>query len=360
MLSNKSKIRCAVISFSANPDMALHLFAKCNSFDKNIFDFYCSKESLEKNPFLHGQACPLLYNGRNRITLRLLIDIMIVLPKTLLFLFCRKHTHILFDSEHIMNIFVSFIARFFGVKSIFSIHDLTPHPGKMYYFHLLYNFVTRKYLASGYICFSRDSENILNHHRPTRAVKLLGFDSNLVNSLGGQYILFFGRIEPYKGLDQLVEIIRSLRNRKNMTSFVVAGAGYDKSLAELRMIEKVDVRNRFVDENELNDLIASAICVILPYKSATQSGVVLKANAMGVPVICFNVGALSEYIEDGTNGYVINAGDISGMVNAIEDLILPNEIMLKKRTIDNYRRLFSHSSTIQQYEETIVDLAKSC
>jgi hypothetical protein len=100
-----------------------------------------------------------------------------------------------------------------------------------------------------------------------------------------------------------------LASRK--VTLVVAGEFYEPveplraRIAQLGLTERVRVLDRYVPDEEVGDLVAAADCVVLPYRSATQSGVVLVAYAGGCPVISTAVGGLPEVVDDGVTGFLV-------------------------------------------------------
>jgi glycosyltransferase involved in cell wall biosynthesis len=88
-------------------------------------------------------------------------------------------------------------------------------------------------------------------------------------------------------------------------------------IAELGLGERVRVHDRYVADEEVGDLVAAADCVVLPYRSATQSGVVLVAYAGGCPVISTAVGGLPEVVEDGVTGYLVPPENPAALADAI-------------------------------------------
>src|SRR5690606_30937707 len=97
-------------------------------------------------------------------------------------------------------------------------------------------------------------------------------------------ILFFGRIEPYKGLDILLESMQKVWKDHPDWTLTVAGVGdispYSANLADKR----IELINRFIEDEEVAPLFQKASFVVLPYISATQSGVIPVASAFKKPV----------------------------------------------------------------------------
>ena len=141
-------------------------------------------------------------------------------------------------------------------------------------------------------------------------------------NLAGDVLLFFGFVRRYKGLDILVEALPKVLARRSVT-LVVAGEFYEPvaplkaRIAELGLNERVRVLDRYVPDEEVGDLVAAADCVVLPYRSATQSGVVLVAYAGGCPVISTAVGGLPEVVDDGVTGFLVPPEDPGALADAI-------------------------------------------
>jgi len=140
--------------------------------------------------------------------------------------------------------------------------------------------------------------------------------------LKGDVILFFGFVRRYKGLDVLVEAMPRVRAGRDVT-LVVAGEFYEPveplraRIAELGLESAVRVLDRYVPDEEVGDLVAAADAVVLPYRSATQSGVVLVAYAAGCPVISTAVGGLPEVVEEGVTGHLVAPEDPAALAGAI-------------------------------------------
>ncbi len=123
-------------------------------------------------------------------------------------------------------------------------------------------------------------------------------------------LLFFGFIRDYKGLDTLLNAIVLLKDKLKFT-LVIAGEFYSNKEKYLSLIKKFDLENHvkifsdFIPTNEVKYYFSACDVVVLPYKSATQSGIVQIANNFNKPMISTNVGGLPEAIADGKTGYLV-------------------------------------------------------
>jgi glycosyltransferase involved in cell wall biosynthesis len=140
--------------------------------------------------------------------------------------------------------------------------------------------------------------------------------------LDGDVLLFFGFVRRYKGLEVLIEAMPLVLAQRKVT-LVVAGEFYEPvapvraRIAELGIGDAIRLHDRYVPDEEVGDLVAAADCVVLPYRSATQSGVVLVAYAGGCPVISTAVGGLPEVVDDGVTGYLVPPEDPKALADAI-------------------------------------------
>ena len=138
-----------------------------------------------------------------------------------------------------------------------------------------------------------------------------------------ELVLFFGYIRAYKGLDLLLDAWPRVRAQRPRATLVVAGEFYEDSAPYRAQIERVgsdqSVRllDRYIPDPEVEALFKAADVTVLPYRSATQSGVTHVAYALGVPVITTDVGGLAETVRPGQTGLVVPPADPEGLAGAI-------------------------------------------
>ena len=129
-------------------------------------------------------------------------------------------------------------------------------------------------------------------------------------SPGDEVALFFGYVRRYKGLDTLLEAWKQVRARRPAT-LLVAGEFYEdpapyRALARAAGGEpSVRLLDHYLQDDEVEAVFRAADVAVLPYRSATQSGVTHVAYALGVPVITTDVGGLSETVVAGETGLVV-------------------------------------------------------
>ena len=138
------------------------------------------------------------------------------------------------------------------------------------------------------------------------------------------YLLFFGLIREYKGLDLLLKAMSDKRLDKYPLKLIVAGEFYEKKEPYLKMIDDLDINDKviicdkYIPDEEVKNFFNLADMVVQPYKSATQSGVTQIAYHFEKPMLVTDVGGLREIVPNGKVGYVVEA-EPSKIADAICD-----------------------------------------
>ncbi len=142
--------------------------------------------------------------------------------------------------------------------------------------------------------------------------------------LSGDVLLFFGFVRHYKGLDTLIEAMPAILAARPAT-LVVAGEFYEpvepyrRRIAELGIGEHVRLLDRYLPDEEARRLLAAADVCVLPYRSASQSGVLQVAYGAGCPVIATRTGGLPEFVAEGVSGLLVPPDDPAAMARAAID-----------------------------------------
>lgn len=124
-----------------------------------------------------------------------------------------------------------------------------------------------------------------------------------------QYMLFFGLVRAYKGLDLLLDAFGAVKDLLPDLQLIIAGEFYedeDKYRAQIAangLTDRVILRNAFIPDADLRKYFGAADLIVQPYKSATQSGVTQVAFHFEKPMLVTNVGGLGEVVHDGKMGY---------------------------------------------------------
>ena len=197
--------------------------------------------------------------------------------------------------------------------------------------HFFDNALTRYFTNScnGFVTLSRAVLNDLKRFRPDAPMvytlhplydifgKIVSREKALKRlnlSPDYRYLLFFGFIRDYKGLDWLLEAFGHEKIRTFPVKLIIAGEFYTSSEKYLQLIREknlndyVILRTDFIAEQDVANYFGAADMVVQPYKSATQSGVTQIAYHYNKPMLVTDVGGLGEIIPHGKVGYVVNPG----------------------------------------------------
>ncbi|MBR1770240.1 MAG: glycosyltransferase [Bacteroidales bacterium] len=140
-------------------------------------------------------------------------------------------------------------------------------------------------------------------------------------------LLFFGLIRQYKGLDTLINCFDKVIENNPDTSLLIVGECYENIEKYERLIalcknkEKITMINKFIANEDVEPYFKASDCVIMPYYSATQSGILMMAYGFGTPVICTDVGGMKELIEENKTGILIENNSSENLVSAVNQII---------------------------------------
>ena len=157
------------------------------------------------------------------------------------------------------------------------------------------------------------------------AIQRLGLDTDK------RYILFFGFIRKYKGLDWLLEAMNHPDIKQQNIKLIIAGefysdeAIYTELIHQYQLQEKVELFTQFIPNSEVRNYFCAADLVVQPYKTATQSGITQIAYHFEKPMIVTNVGGLAENVPDGKVGFVV-APNPDAIAEAILQFYAPNAL----------------------------------
>lgn len=244
------------------------------------------------------------------------------------------------------------------------LHDGKPHEGENYFFRnfllkieinkankiiTLSNHV-KNYLLSNF-SIQENNISVIPHGLFNYSLKKSNCKSNSIN------ILFFGRILPYKGLDNLLVAFEDIRKKYKHVKLKIVGHG-DISNYKLKKdnSKNISIYNKWVCEEMVGKFFSEAYVVVLPYKNASQSGVIATAYAFGVPVIINPVGGLSEQVIHEKTGLISKGMNPKYLSNSISRLI-DDKILYKKlcNGVKMYSsRNLSWSKIAKQFKENIL------
>jgi len=212
-----------------------------------------------------------------------------------------------------------------------TIHDPVPHTGedtwkislpRTFFFNMP---VKKKFLF--YSDFAKAQfEQYYKDHAPNKTVLKMSPYSFLQRLVPPEeekkkYILFFGRLSPYKGIDDLLKAMPEVFREFPDEQLIIAGKRYygfdmDEDLLK-KYKNNITLIEKHIPNEELATLIRHAKFIVCPYKDATQSGVLMTAFGLNTPVIATNVGSFPEFIDHNVNGLLVPPGDPEKLAEGI-------------------------------------------
>lgn len=249
--------------------------------------------------------------------------------------------HVQWSAEPVLDVLAWRALRAVGVPLVYTVHNLLPHaprPGDAARYGRLYRaadalvvhsdrsaaaLMERWGIPAERVTVTPMGPLLADWAAPTRADarRQLGIADE------AELVLFAGLIEPYKGLADLIEAFGALAPRRPQARLAIAGKPnepfdrYAGLLAERRLVDRTVLDLRFLPEPRLAAYLCAADVVVLPYRSATSSAMLLAARRFGCPIVATGVGDLAALIEDGRSGLLVPPGDAPALARAIDRLL---------------------------------------
>jgi glycosyltransferase involved in cell wall biosynthesis len=212
-----------------------------------------------------------------------------------------------------------------------TIHDPVPHTGegtwkislpRTFFFNMP---VKKRFLFYSHFAKAQFEEHYKDH-KPNKTVLKMSPYSFLQKLTGPsteqkKYILFFGRLSPYKGIDDLLNAMPEVFREFPDEQLIIAGKRYygfdiDDDLLN-KYKDNITLIEKHIPNDELAALIKEAKFIVCPYKDATQSGVLMTAFGLNTPVIATNVGSFPEFIKHNVNGLLVPPNDPEKLADGI-------------------------------------------
>lgn len=247
-------------------------------------------------------------------------------------------------------------------KWYYTVHDLHPHEVKT---TSLFNAILHKYIVWGYKVLrdiinnlttsSVEQFNELKCMYPNKHVSFTHFPSLLTEQIqngrkfvdelvdDNKYILFFGTVDEYKGVDLLINAYKKSALCKR-NKLVIAGRGlsYDDLISGDGNIIRI---NRFIDDSEVKDLFSKSVFVVYPYRSATMSGVLSLAYFFNKKVLLSSIPFFKDNAT--SNSIFFEVGNVYDLQKKMESLMTADVEICND--MDCYKRTYSDETLIFDY-----------
>lgn len=172
-------------------------------------------------------------------------------------------------------------------------------------------------------------------------------------------ILFFGYVRRYKGLDTLLEALAFLRKALDVHLMVVGEFYHDeriyrKLIDDLGIGDHVTVVADYVPNDRVGEYFSAADVVVLPYRSATQSGIAQVAYQFDKPVIATDVGGLAEVVRHDVTGFIVPPENPAALASAVIDFYKSKSESRFVRAVRKEKKKYSWDSLVKTIEEHAV------
>ena len=171
-------------------------------------------------------------------------------------------------------------------------------------------------------------------------------------------LMFFGLIREYKGLDILINAMEKIKDELEDYTLLIVGECYGDEKKYRDLINNAGINDhvqshfKFVPDDEVGTYFSAADVVVLPYRTASQSGIVQIAYHYNTPVIVSNVGGLPEIVDEGNTGYCVDP-TADAFAKAIKIFYEKDNISEMSSNVSHYKSRFSWDAMVK----TIEDLA---
>ncbi len=229
-------------------------------------------------------------------------------------------------------------------KILFVCHNVFPHER-----FPMDRFLTKQVLRNGdyFIVQSKQDEYDLKSIKPNAVYKRTVHPTynafkiqNMTKETGRELLnienserilLFFGFVREYKGLKHLIQALPKVVTSLDHIKLLVVGDfdgdkdNYVNLINDLKMNSYIEIHDGYIPDLEVEKYFAASDLVVLPYESATQSGIVQIAYGFEKPVVVTNVGGLPEVVLHNQTGYVVESKDCDALANAIIQFFSENK-----------------------------------
>lgn len=172
-------------------------------------------------------------------------------------------------------------------------------------------------------------------------------------------LLFFGLIRDYKGLDILIEAMSGLDDSYQL---IISGESYgsfDKYtelISQSSLKDNIIVFEQYIPDEMVTTLFSAADVLVLPYKSATQSGVVALAYQLELPMVATDVGALGDTIKDSDTGVVVSEASPNIVAEGIKEFFGSGNIPQYKENLIKEKKRLSWDNFTRSIESFFAQL----
>ncbi len=259
-----------------------------------------------------------------------------------------------------------------SLPAIFICHNVLPHESRIFD-----PLLTRRTLkrASRFIVHSQEDRqqllkwfphaHVIGREHPIYSIEasqqIPREQARQAMNIRGKMLLFFGFVRPYKGLDVALEALARVREQLPDLRLWISGEFWEsekpywKRVHELGLEDRVVIEARYLTEQDLALRLGACDGVILPYKSATGSGVLATAYAHLRPVIATRTGCFRDMVSEGNSGILCDPGDPGSLAQAILEFYAGPGPARFAGGVEQAIKQFSWEGILEAIEELLTD-----
>jgi glycosyltransferase involved in cell wall biosynthesis len=177
-------------------------------------------------------------------------------------------------------------------------------------------------------------------------------------------LLFFGYIRKYKGLDLLIDAFPLIHKRLPNAKLLIVGESYDDisfyedKISHSGCADSIILENKFVPNEDVAKYYHASDLVILPYRSATQSGILNVAYGFSKPVLVTNVGGLAEFVYEDRTGFVVKPDSSEELVRGVTRFNEMRNVVNFKENIKNFVQRNNFANIVPLFHQIVNDVQK--
>ena len=179
---------------------------------------------------------------------------------------------------------------------------------------------------------------------------------NTLNIESDFLVLFFGLVRDYKGIDILLRAFRKIDTLNKNVKLLIVGESYENKNKYLNLIKKFKLEehvvwiNEYVPDNKVNLYFSACDLVVLPYKKASQSGIIPIAYNYNKIILASDTDGLKEFIYEGKNGYLFESLNHASLFDKLKFILSNHDYSKSDMFINEFKKQFS----IEKLEEDII------
>jgi len=233
-----------------------------------------------------------------------------------------------------LTLYQILIVKFLLKDFLVNIHDVDPHPDSKDYHAKFTQWLTYKLLKKRLCVVSKTQASLFKvlHGFEPKVFRLpiINYYTETGRCDGKPVIdnkvkfFFFGSIEPYKGIETLLDAAEILEKKNIEYCINIYGKlKYNREILseKIKNLKNIKHENKFIDYRDIHSIYSKNNVLVLPYKQVTQCGPLLIGYSEIVPSVCNDLLGFREYVDDGKSGFFYN-GTAKDLANKIEFIIL--------------------------------------